>query len=62
MGKAILLGFLGMLIGYGFYMILYVVVLPMQSAEDMQTTGGCVAMVTGVVFFVIGMRYYSKKS
>jgi len=61
MGKAILLGILGIFIGWIFYMFLYLVALPMQSRQDLDTTSGCVAMVTGVVFFAVGLMTKSQK-
>ena len=61
-GKSFLLGLLGLLAGYGFFLIYYMLA-PVASADadGMQTTGGCVAMVTGIVFFAAGYWYYTRK-
>jgi len=59
MGKAILLGILGLFIGWIFYMFLYLVALPVQSSDN--SASGCVAMVTGVIFFAVGYWKYTRK-
>jgi quinol-cytochrome oxidoreductase complex cytochrome b subunit len=56
MKKPILLGILGLFIGY----ILYLVILFVSPSDVSNSTGGLIAIITGVVFFFVGRWYYSK--
>jgi ribosomal protein L40E len=55
MNKPLILGILGLFVGYFLYLVIW-----FFSPEPMsQGTGGVIAIVTGVVFFTVGSWYYS---
>lgn len=58
MKKSIVLGILGLLIGYIFLMFVSII-FPSVPLEN--STRGCAALVTGLVFGAIGLWYYSPK-
>jgi hypothetical protein len=56
MKKAIVLGILGLFVGY----IFYLVILFVSPSPVSDSAGGWIAIITGVVFFFVGRWYYSK--
>jgi hypothetical protein len=58
MGKALLRGFLGLLVGTGIYPLLSVFVFHVRVEEG---TSGCVGLITGIFFFVGTLWYDSSK-
>jgi putative flippase GtrA len=55
--KPIIVGVLGLLVGYGIYLLIFLLFLP----ADNPTLGVLIALITGVIFFFVGSRYFSKK-
>jgi uncharacterized membrane protein YccC len=55
--KPIILGILGLFIGY----IFYLVILFFSPTPVSDSAGGLIAIIAGVVFFFVGRWYYSRK-
>ena len=58
MAKPIMLGILGLIVGYAIYLLIYLLFLP---AGGNSTLGALLAIVVGVIFFFIGRRSTLKK-
>jgi hypothetical protein len=56
MKKPIILGVLGLLIGYSIYLLIYL----FSSRPVDENLGVFIALITGVIFFFIGRWYYSR--
>jgi putative flippase GtrA len=56
MNKSLILGILGLFIGYFLYLVIWF----FSPGPMSQGTGGVIAIVTGVIFYFIGKWYYSR--
>jgi hypothetical protein len=56
MKKPLILGILGFFIGYFLYLVIWF----LSPGPMSQSTGGFIALITGVIFYFVGKWYYSK--